>query len=684
MTPLLAGAPQAIIREFSQQRAQRGRYGGGGGGVDSFFTNTVLLLHGDGTNGAQNNTFTDSSTNNFTITRNGNTTQGTFSPFGSNWSAKFDGTGDYLSLASSTDFDFGTGDFTIEAFVYPSTTQVQFSNIVCQASTGNAWYFSFSTSNFLTFSNHSTNYITSSSALSTGVWSHVAVSRNGTSLKMYINGIEVGSATNSISLGVTANVNIGFNGVSHYFNGYISNLRILKGTALYTSNFTPPTSPLTAITNTSLLACHVNRFIDGSTNAFAITRNGDVSVERFTPFAPADAYSTTNIGGSGYFDGTGDYLTIADNAALDMGSSNFTIEGWYYPQGDSNHSKALLSKRPDSSQVGGILVYYGAVGLTPSLLVDIGGNWSINIQSTIAFGSYQWNHFAVVRNGTNFRLYINGAVGVNTTNSGSIPDNSHAFGIGTMGANGSGPIEKCYISNFRVVKGTAVYTAAFTPPTSPLTAITNTSLLCNFTNGGIIDNAMINNLETVGNAQISTSIKKYGTGSIYFDGTGDYLLAPSSPNWDFGTGDFTVEFWINFSSVGSDTVIGKWGSGAGKYAWVVQLDSSNLSFYSGNNGSLSTQYTFSWSVTTSTWYHVAVTRSGTSLRAFLDGTQIGTTQTSTQSLSATGSFCCIGENLDLGGQSAFVHGYIDDLRITKGVARYTANFTPPTAAFSDN
>jgi len=87
--------------------------------VDTYFNLTTLLLSGDGTNGAQNNTFLDSSTNNFTITRNGNTTQGTFSPFSqTGWSNYFDGTDDYLAVADNAVLRPGTSNFTLEAWIY--------------------------------------------------------------------------------------------------------------------------------------------------------------------------------------------------------------------------------------------------------------------------------------------------------------------------------------------------------------------------------------------------------------------------------------------------------------------------------------------------------------------------------------------------------------------------------------
>lgn len=310
---------------------------------DSKFNYVTMLLHGNGTNGAQNNTFTDSSTNNFTITRNGNTTQGTFSPYGSNWSNYFDGSGDYLNASANAAYDFGTGNFTIEWWQFwnaaPSGYGTIYSNnyatnpnIAIQTASGLTKY--------IVYMNGTSSTITESSSASLGVWYHYAVVRNGTTVTIYRNGVSTGSVTYSGSVGSsTATQYIGSDGGTWYIsNSYVSNFRVVKGTAVYTSAFTPSITPLTAITNTSLLTCQSNRFIDNSTNNFTITKNGDVSVQRFSPFSPSSAYSTSVIGGSGYFDGSGDSLSVATTTTLSFGTGDFTIEGWVYKTVAANAS----------------------------------------------------------------------------------------------------------------------------------------------------------------------------------------------------------------------------------------------------------------------------------------------------------------------------------------------------------
>ena len=245
-----------------------------------------LLLHGDGANGANNNTFLDSSTNNFTITRNGNTTQGTFSPFSqpNGYWSNYIGDANYLSVANNSAFQFGTGNFTVEGWFYLPAMSGSYDPLFTVGSYTDGILLRYavtSSDNLYIGGSYWNAPFLNSPPL--GQWCHIALVKNGTgsnNVQLYLNGVSVLTVTSSYNLTPTGGVYIGAqsHALSDNFNGYISNFRIVKGTAVYTSNFTVPTSPLTAITNTSLLTCQSNRFIDNSTNAFAITKIGRAHV----------------------------------------------------------------------------------------------------------------------------------------------------------------------------------------------------------------------------------------------------------------------------------------------------------------------------------------------------------------------------------------------------------------------
>lgn len=636
--------------------------------TDPDFEYVTMLLHGDGTNGAQNNTFIDGSTNNFTVTRNGNTTQGSLNPFGDRWSNYFDGTGDYLSIPDNAAFDFGTGDFTVEAWIYPTGSSTM-TVVGCWLTEGSfAWIVQL-TSTSLTFAlannGNFSAIFTKSTTTVLNQWVHIAFTRSGTSLRIFLNGQQVGT-TETSSQNITANtpLDIGRNtdGNQAYFTGYISNLRIVKGTALYTAAFTPPAAPLTAITNTSLLTCQSNRFIDNSSNNFTITRNGDVSVRPFSPFAPSAAYSTSTNGGSGYFDGTGDYLSVADNANLRLGTSAFTIQAWIY-RNAAGATHSIVAKGGAST---------GFVFQVTSTNVLRFTHGSTNVDTTTTIPASSWTHVAAVRTGTGtngFQLYINGVSAATATVSTDFNQTETLYvGADRSAAN----VMNGYISNVKYTNGTA---ETITVPTAPATATTNVALLLNFTNGGIIDNAADNVLETVGNAQISTSVKKYGTGSLAFDGTGDWLLTPDSVDLRLGTGNFTIEFWLYLSATGAAR--GVVGKGASTTGWLVSTNASNNVVFTYGSSTITSTGTLSGS----TWYHIAVVRSGTGsnqTKIYIGGTNDGTGTVSTDFTQTEAMY--VGANRT-GGDA--LNGYIDDLRITKGVARYTANFTPPTSPFPD-
>jgi hypothetical protein len=636
-----------------------------------------MLLPGNGTNGAQNNTFLDSSTNNFSITRNGNTTQGTFAPYGANWSNYFDGTGGWLSAPSNTAFDFGTGDYTIEAWVYQtarSTDQVPIFQTAGTNANGLSVNIDASNGNLTVYSNAAFIISSSSSALSLNTWAHVAFTRASGTTRAFLDGAQVGSSSTSYTPAFT-DPRIGINAsfTSARWNGYISNLRVLKGTALYTAAFTPPTAPLTAITNTSLLTCQSNRFIDNSANNFTITRNGDVSVQVFSPFSPTASYDAGTNGGSGYFDGTGDYLSIADNAALELGSSNFCIENWFYQQ--ANSSRSIVNKRANSSSYGLSIFAQNASNSVEVYISSNGSSWDIvNGTSLGTIIPSAWNHVALYRSGNSWYGAMNGTVTLLTTNSSAVVNNSSAW---NFGAESDGFGVTGYLADGRIVIGSAVYGASnFTPPTTPLTAITNTQLLLNYTNAGVIDNAMMNNLETVGNAQISTTQSKWGGSSIAFDGTGDYLVGASNPQIAVGSGDFTIEMWIyltaNFDGTGQGLVTAAYNT---NFAVIgVNGGAGNrIEFYVVNSVLTSgTNY-----ISLNTWTHLAFTRASGTTKIFFNGNQVA----SSTSLTGNGAAAPVYVGTLSHATGQVMTGYLDDLRITKGFARYTANFTVPTAPF---
>jgi hypothetical protein len=654
---------------------------------DPQFNYVTMLLHGDGTNGAQNNTFLDSSTNNFTITRNGNTTQGSFSPYGSNWS-NFFGTANGNALLF-TELTLSS-DFTIETWIYPTAQSSSGYSIVFSASSSaeQIMYYYTDGSIGCYFANGA-NGLSSTGKLSMNVWSHVAVVRSGSTVKIYVNGVDTGvsiSGSSTVTVGTISGYTTG-SGYNVY--GYLSNVRI-GTTAVYTSNFTPPTAPLTAITGTLLLTCQSNRYVDNSTSARAITTLGAPSVQRFNPFGASTAYSTSVIGGSGYFDGAGDSLIVGNpsvNSQLALGSNDFTIQAWVYPQGTGIYTilGSLNNSNGNGSywlMVNGTFSGGGTIQFGYNFVLGgSGGNDVLFGTGTLPVNA--WSFVAVTRSGSNLRGYVNGVqVGTTNTSIGSrtiYPTNQNLY-VG-RNVDSDAYAMNGYLSDVQLVNGTALYTGTtMTVPTAPLTAITNTALLCNMTNGAIFDNAMMNNLETVGNAQISTSVVKYGTGSLKFDGAGDRLFEPSNQNFNFGTGDFTIELWVNpinqggHGSANNDCLIDFRPATNGIYGTLF-LYNSGAGLYWEVNGTVRIS---GGAISNSVWTHIAICRASGSTKLFINGTQSGSTYTDSNNYLVAP--ITIGEMNDGFGDGNF-NGYIDDLRITKGYARYTATFTPPTAAF---
>jgi hypothetical protein len=205
----------------------------------------------------------------------------------------------------------------------------------------------------------------------------------------------------------------------------------------------------------------------------------------------------------------------------------------------------------------------------------------------------------------------------------------------------------------------------------------NVSLLLkgNGTNGSttIIDSSPSPKTVTAfGNAQISTAQSKFGGASIAFDGAGDYLDVGSNSAFGYGLSDFTIEFWVyrNASTALQVFVDHRIGVSL-RVAPTLYIISNSIRYYT-NGGNRITGGTLA----STQWVHVALSRSGSSTRLFLDGVQTGSTYTDSNNY--IDSPVRVGGAND-GSSVASLNGYLDDLRITKGIARYTSNFTPPGA-----
>lgn len=184
----------------------------------------------------------------------------------------------------------------------------------------------------------------------------------------------------------------------------------------------------------------------------------------------------------------------------------------------------------------------------------------------------------------------------------------------------------------------------------------------------------------VGNAQLDTAQKKFGSASLLLDGNGDYLTVADSADWDFGTGDFTVRIHVRFATISRLNALfdlGSYNAGKGLSSYV---SAGNTLIVHMNGGAAI--YSVSWSLSANTWYHIEISRSGTDLRVFIDGVQLGATVTNSTNIDAGTTGIAIGYSITAEPMGTGLDGWIDEFRVDKGIARHTANFTPPSAAYA--
>lgn len=573
----------------------------------------------------------------------------------------FDGSGDRLTTPDHADWDFGTGAFTLEAWVRPATAGDMIIMDVGAAVSGSAKgvWLRITGANVETYVN-STLYNWAFTHVA-NKWFHIAVVRQGTGAgqyRAYINGKAIGSALTSAEniTGSTEGVSIGFPTVfaSSYFNGHMKQVRI-SNIARYTSDFTPSTAQFAADANTKLLLLGEETngavtFTDSETTPKTITTVGNCVLQFTADYRESNFIDTESLpklitdsgdskivsqafnksagfyAGSGAPSGDNPHTIIPMSPDWNFRTDNYTVELWVMPITIGANNMPITRNRNTGG--GDWEMVYTSSNIT----WGHNGTLLINVSHGGRIVANKWSHLAAVRVNGVVNLYVDGvSVGSATSAADITGNNTDVVNVGSDKLNNWGV--NGWIKEVRVSKGIARYTGTFTPSTTPFTA----------------------------EAAVTTK-------AIAFDGTGDYLTAPDHADWDFGTGDFTLECWARFNTVTSTFFIER-GVGAGDdFGLRHSTGASALDIYV--NGVLYRLTT--WTAVANRWYHIAASRSGTSLRGFIDGVQVNATQVSSDNVSSARGITVGAGN---SGATEPLNGWMKNVRISN-IARYTAAFIP--------
>lgn len=405
---------------------------------------------------------------------------------------------------------------------------------------------------------------------------------------------------------------------------------------------------------------------------------------------------------SALFDGNTDYVTYPDSDNWNFGTGEWTIDFWvrfnaftttraeaFISQGTDGNNSWMLTKNKNSSTPKNSLNLYvvsDGVSVVNSTMTN---EWAANLG--------QWYHIAFVRSGANLYMFIDGVSqaithGVTFNASTNFPDFTGVLCVGGWTPN----IQwlNGWLDEVRISKGIARWTADFTPPTSAYTyandSYTKLLIHANEKDASTVfaDFSPSNNTITIVNqAQIDTAQYKFDVSSALFDGTADYLTAPDSDDFNFGTGDFTIDFWLRFNSVsGLHSFYQHNSSTTTRCEFYFDASGPGLYFYVNTASVMKAYYAWTWSPSTATWYHVALVRNGTDLSCYVNGAVLTPTvinAISTNDLGDKTGSPTIGYRTTWSDGS--LNGWLDEYRISKGVARWTSDFSAslPTEYIND-
>jgi hypothetical protein len=580
----------------------------------------------------------------------------------------------YLSVPSNAALGFGTGDFTFECWTYLSGIPNATPFIAGQSSSGFCFWYDYGMYSLGTLRVSTTggsNLLAAGWAPTLNQWYHLAVSRSGTTLRLFINGTVAATATDSTDFS-TSDVTIGANPTGIFapvlwsMQGAISNLRIVKGVAVYTSTFTPSTLPLTATqsanTNgnpsaaitgaqTSLLlnTSYGSSFLtDSSTYGFTVTNNNGATNLSQNPF-------------------TGD-INLTHTTAATTVLNMATVTGFTYT-GSGGFSVADMANTRTLTfgTTGGSTTT--AVNLTFTTGASVATLTTASWFNNLNFGTTSFNPGTTTLN-------ING--GLVLSSSGTYTGLTPSFRSGST-----------LTSNGKTVAALVVNAPTFTVTTNDATTITGALTLTagalvapynltsgSFASAGPYARSITGSTTTYTITGAGATAWSFAsTGSALVNGTTQYLTTSNASAFQFGTNPFTVEGWFYFPSVPTNS--GLWQLAASNFPGTAGLAVSYGQYWQVGYGSTSfvNNIGAASAVTANSWIHVALVRNSNVLTLYINGVGYLIDSNDTTNYTTT-------TNLVIGGYfstSFLMAGYITNVRLVKGVAVYTGNFTVPTA-----
>lgn len=592
-------------------------------------------------------------------------------------SVYFDGTGDYLTVPDADPLDFGTGDFTVECFVNFSaltSNRVLFDKW-SSGSTGGwqlYWRATGTSLAFLSGNAGGTGTVIlqdgNVNRVAAGAWYHVAVARQGTTINLFVNGTLVSSATDSTDYTSTVNLGIGrqISTNTNDFFGYISNARIVKGTAVYTANFTPPISNLTNISGTSLLTCQSSSTItDNSSNAYTISVFGNTGPSLLMVNEPLYDFPIT-INSVGATTQLSSSITVGPTRTVTLTAGTFNL------------NNLILTT--------GIFASSGSTARTLAF-----GTGKIELFSTAT--ATIWNTGTITNmtvTGTPLVECAGGGGAVTKTiNTGALTEaNSIDFSLlETMFYNatttvtytftGNNTVKNLIINGWQIITNIAI-TIFGNYTYSATNGITRFQSGVNIWTFGA----------TSGARTITNSPANVFGASAYFDGTGDYLSVGTTSSFNalHGTSAlFTIEGWMWF---GTSAIVGMFSTIAGTVSttdigvgfWKDASNNLRLMIQRGVASSAVIDATSTSGVPLNRWVHVAVTYdqslASNNCNFYINGVLSGTSSKTANAPSASNS--TYSGRINALANTAGTACFISNLRICDSIV-YAGNFTPPTS-----